>query len=146
LDSGRLVYQGTGTVNVPLFNGGQTRSDVRQADAAIEQRHASLSAKLEDVRFEVRSAWVDEETAGKQLLVATDNRLLAQQTLQQSIDRFKAGAADSVEVAQSEDLVASAEQDYIDSAFALRLAEMDVARAVGAAEQEIPNIVKGVRP
>jgi outer membrane protein TolC len=146
LDSGRLVYQGTGTVSIPLFNGGQTRSDVHQADAIVEARRASLSAKLEDTRFEVRSAWVDEETAGKQLVVATDNRLLAQQTLQQSIDRFKVGAADSVEVAQSEDLVASAEQDYIGSLFALRLSEMSVARAVGAAEQEIPKIVKGVRP
>jgi len=145
-NTGRFVYQGTGTVNVPMFNGGQTRSDVQQADAAIEQRRASLSAKLEDVRFEVRSAWVDEETAGKQLVVAADNRMLAQQTLQQSIDRFKVGAADSVEVAQSEDLVASAEQDYIGSLFALRLAEMSLARAVGAAEQEIPKIVKGVRP
>jgi outer membrane protein TolC len=144
--TGRFVYQGTGTLNIPLFNGGQTRSDVQQGDVAIEQRRASLSAKLEDVRFEVRSAWVDEETAGKQLVVATDNRLLAQQTLQQSIDRFKVGAADSVEVAQSEDLVASAEQDYIGSLFALRLAEMGLAKAVGAAEQDIPKIVRGVRP
>jgi len=146
LNSGRLVYQGTGTVNIPLFNGGQTHSDVQQADVVVEQRRASLSAKLEDVRFEVRSVWVDEETAGKQLVVATDNRLLAQQTLQQSIDRFKVGAADSVEVAQSEDLVASAEQDYIGSVFALRLAEMGLAKAVGAAEQDIPKIVKGVHP
>ena len=89
---------------------------------------------------------MDEETAGKQLAVAADNRTLAQQTLQQSIDRFKAGAADSVEVAQSEDLVASAEQDYIGSLFALRLAEMSLARSVGTAEREIPGIVKGVRP
>jgi len=146
LNTGRLVYQGTGTVSIPLFNGGQTRSDVQQSYAVVDQRRASLSAKLEDVRFEVRSVWVDEETAGKQLVVATDNRLLAQQTLQQSIDRFKVGAADSVEVAQSEDLVASAEQDYIGSLFALRLAEMGLARAVGEAEQEIPKIVKGVRP
>ena len=71
---------------------------------------------------------------------------IAQQTLQQSIDRFKVGAADSVEVAQSEDLVASDEQDYIGSLFALRLAEMGLAKAVGAAEQDIPKIVKGVRP
>jgi len=146
LNGGTSVYSGTATVSLPLFNGGQTRSDIQQADAAVEQRRASLSAKLEDVQFEVRSAWVDEETAAKQLGVATDNRLLAQQTLQQSIDRFKVGAADSVEVAQSEDMVASAEQDYIGSLFAVRLAEMDLARAVGAAEQDVAKIVKGVHP
>ena len=145
-NGGTSVYSGTASVSIPLFNGGQTRSDIQQADAAVEQRRASLSAKLGDVHFEVRSAWVDEETAAKQLAVATDNRALAQQTLQQSIDRFKVGAADSVEVAQSEDMVAAAEQDYIGSLFAVRLSEMGLARAVGAAEQDVPRIVKGVRP
>ena len=145
-NGGTSVYSGTATVSVPLFNGGQTRSDIQQADAVVEQNRALLSAKLQDVQFEVRSAWVDQETASKQLAVATDNRALAQQTLQQSIDRFKVGAADSVEVAQSEDMVAAAEQDYIGSLFAVRLSEMDLARAVGVAEQEVAKIVKGVRP
>lgn len=143
--SGRLIYQGTASLSVPLFDGGSARSDIQQANAVVEQRRADLSAKLEDVRYEVRSAWVDEETAAKQLSVAEENRLLARQTLEQTIDRFAAGASDSVEVAQSEDMMTAAEQDYIGGLFALRLAEMSLARSVGAAEQDVPKIVKGER-
>ena len=144
--SGRLVYQGTASLNVPLFNGGATRSDIQQADAVVEQRRASLSARIADTHYEIRAAWVDEEAAAKELVVAAENRLLARQTLEQTIDRFKVGASDSVEVAQSEDMAAAAEQDYISVLFALRLAQMSLARAAGTAEKDIPGIVKGVRP
>lgn len=143
--SGRLVYQGAASLNVPLFDGGSSRSDIQQANAAVEQKRATLSAKLEDVRFEVRRAWVDEETAAKQLGVAEDNRKLARQTLEQTIDRFTVGASDSVEVAQSEDMVAAADEDYISSLFALRLAEMSLAQSIGSAERDVPRIVKGER-
>jgi outer membrane protein TolC len=145
-NSGTSVYSGTATLSVPIFNGGQTRSDLQQADATIEQRRTSLSAKKEDVRFEVRSAWIDQDTAMKQLVVAESNRVLAQETLHQSMDRFNVGAADSVEVVQSQETLAAAEQDYINSLYSLRLAQMNLARAAGSAEQDVPKIIKGVRP
>jgi outer membrane protein TolC len=144
--SGADVYNGTVTLNVPIFNSGQTKSDVQQADSSVQDRRAALSAKQEDVRFEVRSAWIDMDTASKQLEVAVSNRALAEETLQQSIDRFKLGAADSVEVAQSQDEFSAADQDYINSLYSLRLAQISLARAIGTAENEVPSILKGVRP
>lgn len=144
--SGATVYSGSITLNVPIFNGGQTRSDVQQADAAIQERRAALSAKQEDVRFEVRSAWIDLNTASKQFEVAKSNSVLADETLRQSIDRFQAGAADSVEVAQSQDQLSDANQDYINSLYSLRLAQISLARAIGTAEKDVPAILKEVRP
>jgi len=144
--SGAAVYNGTVTLNVPIFNSGQTSSDVQQADSALQERRAAFSAKQEDIRFEVRSAWIDLDTASKQLEVAQDNKTLAEQTLNQSIDRFKVGAADSVEVAQSQDEFSAADQDYINSLYSLRLAQISVARAIGTAENDVPPILKGVRP
>lgn len=143
--SGSSVYNGTATLSIPVFNGGQIRSDVQQAEASLKQSRAAYSAKQEDVRLEVRSAWIDEDTSIKQLAVAENNRELALQTLRQSMDRFNVGAADSVEVAQSQDTLASAEQDYINGLYSLRLAEINLARAVGNAEQDVPKILKGVR-
>ena len=146
LHGGSTVYSGSVTLNVPIFTGGQIRSDVQQADAAIQQRQAALSAKQEDVRFEVRSAWIDEDTASKQFSVAASNRDLADETLRQSIDRFQVGAADSVEVAQSQDQLSAANQDYIDSLYSLRLAQINLARAMGTGEKDVPAILKGVHP
>ena len=144
--TGATVYAGSVTLNLPIFSGGQIRSDVQQADTAIQQSRAALSAKEEDVRFEVRSAWIDMETASKQTGLAQSNRMLAEQTLKQTIDRFKAGAADSVEVAQSQDQLSAADQDYINSLYSLRLAQISLARAMGTAEADVPAILKGVHP
>lgn len=143
--SGAAVYSGTASLSVPIFNGGQTSSDVQQANAIVQQRRAELSARQEDVRVEVRSAWIDLDTVTKQYVVAESNRALAQQTLQQSADRFAVGAAESVELVQSQETLAAAEQDYINSLFSIRLAQMNLARAVGSAEQDAPKILKGVR-
>jgi outer membrane protein TolC len=139
------VYSGTASLTLPIFNSGQTSSDKQQADAVVEQRRAELSARQEDVRLEVRSAWIDLDTVTKQYVVAESNRALAQQTLQQSADRFAAGAAESVELVQLQETLAAAEQDNINSLFSIRLAQMNLARAVGSAEQDAPKILKGVR-
>lgn len=144
-NGGAAVYAGTASLNVPIFNGGVTRSDIQQTDAAVQQRRAELSAKQEDVRVDVRSAWIDLDTVTKQFAVAESNRLLAQQTLKQSADRFAVGAADSVELVQSQETQAAAEQDYINSLYSIRLAQLNMARAVGSVEQEAPKILKGVR-
>ena len=144
--TGATVYSGSVTLNVPVFSSGQIRSDVQQADAAIQQNWAALSARQEDVRFEVRSAWIDLDTAAKQTGLAESNRALAEETLRQTIDRFKVGAADSVEVAQSQDQFSAADQDYINSLYSLRLAQISLARATGTAEADVPAIPKGVRP
>lgn len=143
---GTSIYSGTASLNIPIFNGGQIRSDILRAEAALEQRRAALSAKQEDVRYEVRTAWIDQDMASKQLAVAKDNRSFAEETLRQSIDRFSVGAADSVEIVQSQETLATAEQDYINSEYSLRLAEINLARAIGSAEQDIPKILKGARP
>jgi outer membrane protein TolC len=146
LNSGSSVYSGAVTLNVPIFTGGQVRSDVHQADTVVQQIMAALSAKQEDVRFEVRSAWIDLDTTSKQLEVAESNRALAEETLKQSIDRFKVGVADSVEVAQSQDELSAADQDFINSLYSLRIAQISLARAIGTAEIDVPPILKGVRP
>ncbi len=62
--------------------------------------------------LDVRQAYVDLELASEQVKVARENRQLAAETLTQSIDRFPSGVTNSVEVAQSQETVASAEQDY----------------------------------
>jgi len=54
-----------------------------------------------------------------------------------------AGAADSVEVVQSEESLASAEHDFIGSRFSAALARVSLARAMGEAEKDVPAILKG---
>jgi len=60
---------------------------------------------------------------------------LANQTLTQSQDRFRAGVTNSVEVVQSQQAVATANQSYISSLYSYNTAKISLAQAVGVAEQ-----------
>jgi outer membrane protein TolC len=142
-DKGVGVFQAAASVNIPIFQGGRVRADLEQADAAITQRQAEYADEKGTVELDVRQAYVDLQVASEQVGVAQENRKVAAETLQQSLDRFAAGVTTSVEVVQSQESVASAERDYIGSLFSLNLARISLARATGQIESFIPNMLKG---
>ena len=142
-NKGASVFQAAASIRIPIFNSGRTKADVEQADAALSQRQAEYIDQKGVVELDVRNAYVDLQVATQQIATAIENRRVAAETLTQSVDRFGAGVTDSVEVVQSEETVASAERDYVNSLFTLNLARVNLARATGQAEQFIPNMLKG---
>ena len=62
---------------------------------------------------------------------------LAQQTVEQSQDRFAAGVTNNVEVIQAQQQLASANEQYIASLYAHNIAKVLLARAIGNAEQVV---------
>jgi len=68
---------------------------------------------------------------------------LAADTLQQARDRFRAGVADTVELVQAQESVATAEQDFINGLFAFNLAQVSLARSIGQTEQGITRLLTG---
>ena len=77
-----------------------------------------------------------------QVRVAQSRRELAQDELAQARDRFASGVADTVEVVQAQEVVSSAEQDYIASLNAHNLAKASVARATGQAEKIMRDLLR----
>jgi outer membrane protein TolC len=142
-DKGVSVFQAAGTINIPIFQSGRVKADIEQADAAVSQRQAEYDDEKGAVELDVRQSYVDLQVAKEQIEVAAQNRKIAAETLTESLDRFAAGVTNSVEVVQSQETVASAERDYVSSLFTLNLARIRLARAIGLAEQFIPNMLKG---
>ena len=142
-NKGASVFQASATVTVPIFQSGRVKADVDQVDAALTLRQAEYADQQGVVELDVREAYVDLQVATEQIAVATENRRVAAETLTESLDRFAAGVTNSVEVVQSQEIVASAERDYVSSLFSLNLARISLARATGQAEQFIPNMLKG---
>jgi outer membrane protein TolC len=132
----------TGSVRMPIFQGGRVRGDIEQADAALDQRRAEYQDLRGRIDADVRNAFLDLNTAAHQVAVAQSNRGLAQDTLTQARDRFAAGVADTVEVVQAQESVASAEQDYISSLYSHNLAKASLARAIGQAEQNLRQFLR----
>jgi outer membrane protein TolC len=131
------TFSVTGSVRFPVFQGGRVQADVEQADAALQQRRAEYEDLKGRIDADVRSAFLDLTSAASQVSVAQSNRGLAAETLAQARDRFTAGVADTVEVVQAQEAVASAEQDYIAALFAHNLAKASLARAMGQADRNI---------
>jgi outer membrane protein TolC len=132
----------TGSVRVPIFNGRRSNGDIEQADAALQQRRAEYEDLRGRIDAEIRTAFLDLNSAAQQVTVADSNRKLAADTLQQARDRFAAGVADTIEVVQAQESVAGAERDYIASLFAHNLAKASVARAMGQTDQNIKEFLR----
>jgi outer membrane protein TolC len=140
------VYSVFATVDFPIWTGGRIPADVAAADAAYNQRRAEYEDVRGRIDFEVRTAFLRLNATTEQMSVAESNRTLAQSTLRQARDRFAAGVADTVEVVQAQESVATAEQDYIDSLHALYLAKLSLARAIGNTEAGIATLLQQSKP
>jgi outer membrane protein TolC len=123
------------TLNIPVFQGSRVRADKLQADSALQQRRAELADLEGKIDDEVRTAFFNLKSSSELVTVASSNIDLANQTLAQAQDRFRAGVADNLEVVQAQESVASANQSHIASVYSFNLAKISLAQALGVAEQ-----------
>jgi outer membrane protein TolC len=140
---GNGVFSAAASLNIPIWQGGRIGSEIKQAEAAVDQRRAEYQDQRRSVELDVRNAYIDVHVAAEQVTLAESNRKLALDTLRQSQDRFAAGVTDSVEVVQSEEALAAAERDYVNSLYSQNLAKIGLLRATGEAEQNISALLKG---
>jgi outer membrane protein TolC len=137
------TWQVNGGLNIPIFAGGQTHSDVLEADAQLKQARSQLGDLRGRIDYEVRAALLDLSSAAEQVEVARSSVELAEESLAQSRDRFTAGVTDNLEVVQAQESVASAHESYIQSLYEHNLAKVELAYAIGDAEQGVKRYLKG---
>jgi outer membrane protein TolC len=136
------VFTVTGTLSIPVWQGGKAAGDIAQAEAVLAQRQAELDDTRGSVESEVRQAYLDLEAASSQVELARKNLQVAQETLEMTRARMDAGVINTVEVVQAQQTVASAQLDLIDSVFAHNLGKLSLARALGHASEQIPSLLK----
>jgi outer membrane protein TolC len=142
-DQGRGVTDVRATLDIPIFTGGATHGDILQAQSQLTEARERLTNLHAQIYQDVQTALLNLQSSSDQVNVAKSNIDLANQTLAQSRDRFSAGVTNSVEVVQSEEQVASANQQYISSLYNFNYAKIALARAMGTAEQSVKQYFKG---
>jgi outer membrane protein TolC len=130
-------------VSVPLFTGGRIKGEITQADATLRQRKAESENVRGLIDYDVRAAYLNLGAAKEQVEVAEHNVALANENLARSKDRFTSGVADSVEVVQAEQSLASANDQSITSAYSHNLAKLALARALGVARTSYDQYLGG---
>ncbi len=136
------VFAVAGTLRIPIFQGGKVHADVLQAEAQLKQSEQQLQNLHGQIDYDVRTALLDLTAAADQVEVARSSVDLAGQTLTQARDRFAAGVTDNLEVIQAQEAVASANENYISSLYAHNLAKVELARALGYAEEGVKQYLK----
>lgn len=136
------TYTLTGNLRIPIWQGGRVSGAIEQASAALSQRRAELADLRGRIEVEIRTALLDLESAASQMKVARSNQDVARQSLDLTRQRFEAGIADTAEVVVAQETVETAEQDVITSAFSHNLAKAALARALGKAEESVPQFLK----
>ena len=130
-------------VNVPIFTGGRIKGDITQAEAILRQRKAEAENIRGQIDYDVRTAFLNLNAAKEQVDVAHQNVDLANDNVARSKERFAAGVTDSVEVVQSEQSLASANDQYITSLYSHNLAKLALARALGVARTNFSQYLGG---
>ena len=136
------VYTVGATLTIPLYEGGRIKAEIEEADAALRQRKAEMENVRGQIDEDVRQAFINLASAADQVGIAESNVQLSHSTLQQSRDRFAAGIADTVEVVQAEQAVVQADNDYITAVYEHNLAKVSLARAMGNAEGNLPQLLR----
>ena len=130
-------------INVPIFTGGRIKGDITQAEAAVRQRKAEAENTRGQVDYDVRTAFLNLSANKEQVDVAQKNVALANDNLDRSKDRFTSGVTDSVEVVQSEQSLASANDQYITGVYNFNLAKLMLARSLGVARTSYKQYIGG---
>ena len=135
------TFSAAATLNIPVWQGGRTEGDIKEAQASLAQRQAELDDTKGQVESVVRNAYLDLEAAANQLKVAQRNLQVNRETLDLTRQRFDAGVTDNVEVVQAQESLSSAELDQINSIFAHNLAKLALARAIASAADNLQQFL-----
>lgn len=130
-----------GSLKFPIWQGGRIAGDVQQANAVLAQRQAELEDLRGQIEADVRKTYLDMKAAANQVEVAQENVQVTQENLSLTRQRYDAGVADNVEVVQSQESLANAQLDYINSVFAHNLAKLGLARSMGQAAEHLTQFL-----
>ena len=142
LANGRATFSVAGRVHIPLWDGGRTGAHVSQAEAVVAQRRAELEDLSSQIEADIRRATLDLAAATSQVGLAERNIVVTREVLALTRQRFEAGVADSLEVVQAQESVATAELDFINGVFAHNLSKLTLARATGQANELVGQFLK----
>jgi outer membrane protein TolC len=131
-------------LRIPIFQGERIHGKVLEADAAVQRRKAEFEDLRGKIYYEIQTALLDLKTAGERVSVARSAEELAKEQLAQARDRFSAGVANTIEVVQAQEALATAAENFLSSLYAYNIAKTTLARALGINEESYVQFLRGM--
>jgi outer membrane protein TolC len=118
-------------IDVPVFDGGRTKSEVQAAASRVRQAEMQLADLRAAVEKDVRQALDNLATREDQMRAAQKNLDLAQREFSLAQDRFQNGVADNIEVTSAQTALETARQMAVLSLAQFNIARLNLLSALG---------------
>jgi outer membrane protein len=118
-------------VTQPLYRGGRTEAQTRQAINTVQATRAQTMSVENTVFQAVAQAYLDTVRDQTLLEVARNNELVLSRQLEATRDRFRVGEVTRTDVAQAESSLAQATAQRINAEGTLEVSRAEYTRAVG---------------
>jgi len=125
------TYQAGVKLNIPIFHGFSLRNKLRQAKAELEASRQSLKEMELGVISDVWNAFFNFGTAKDQFKASKTLLASASESYKVSLGRYRAGAADIVELLNAQSLLAEARSEHVDAQMNVYITFADLLHAVG---------------
>ncbi|MBC8136844.1 MAG: TolC family protein [Fibrella sp.] len=122
-------------LSYPLFNGGLTRAQVRQAQANARGTEANLIQLRQSVGVEVEQAWRTLTQARAAIPAAQAAQEAAQINYDAAVESRREGVGSIVEVIQAQTQLVQAQTQLVQTTYDFYSADARLARAVGFADR-----------
>ncbi len=114
-----------------FFEWGKTRSAVREVDSVRARLMQTRSALGDQIRLEIKQAYLDLYEAEKNIPTTTKAVEQAEENLRVSRERYEAQVATSTEVLDAQTLLTEARTNYYRALYSHHLARARLERAIG---------------
>jgi outer membrane protein TolC len=119
------------TLNIPIWDGGVAKADIRQAKASLQSSIADLNQMRISVGQDVRKSALNLQDAALRTKTTIHAVSLAEDALSVAYDRYNSGVATLVEVSNAQSELTQARDNYVDAQYdyALAVAQFEKATA-----------------
>jgi len=128
-------YQYRFGVEFPIFTGGRLSAERKRTKLVEQQTQKQLFQERNRVTEQVRDGQVELRAALDQVGLGRQQVQLANEEVSLSQGRFQSGVTDNIEVTAAQDSLARANDTEIGALFRYNIARVQLARALGSAEQ-----------
>jgi outer membrane protein TolC len=127
-----LGYAATATLQLPIWNWGANRAQVKQADLERQQARVELSFTQRQVLANLRSFYAEAQTARDELDSLAQSARLAEDSLRLTTLRYRAGESSVLEVVDAQNTLTAAKSAFDDGQARYRIAVANLQTLTGA--------------
>jgi outer membrane protein len=127
------------TLTQPIYRGGRTTAQTRQAENLVLAQRARLIATEQQVLGDAVSAYISVIQNGELLRLNINNEQVLARQLQATNERFRVGEITRTDVAQAESRLAGARTSRTQAEGTLQIARATFERVIGEAPRRLTN-------